>query len=108
MTVKELIELILNLRVNVLLLFLCIFWIVKGFFLQLMENLWRDFGEYIKKQKGEEIMMYVNEQSKKDCQDLAERLGVKIPPEIDILVWSLPILQEMAKKIEHLEKGGYD
>jgi hypothetical protein len=41
---------------------------------------------------------------KDEADELASELGVVIPKEIHVIMWGLPILKELAKRVKRLEE----
>ena len=50
------------------------------------------------------MAMYKTKEEHERCEKAAERLGVSIPGEISIVVWMLPILEELTNRLLKLEE----
>jgi len=49
-------------------------------------------------------MFYISSFYKKKVEEFAEKLGISIPHDIDLVLWSLPILEAIVDRLESLER----
>ena len=51
-------------------------------------------------------MFHASNADKERMYKLAEGIGVELPDSLSVILWPLPILEELVRRLSELEKGG--